>query len=84
MHSQMLFGKALMTFNMHQLTHIVKSNRYWGSLWAHSAFPFESRNGGLKETPKAANGIRHQLCRVLQIENPVKELQDLAVNPSVM
>ncbi|XP_070393260.1 uncharacterized protein [Dermacentor albipictus] len=82
--SQMLFGKAFMTFNMHQLTHIVKSIRCWGPLWAHSAFPFESGNGGLKQSVKAANGIPHQLCRVLQIENTVMELQDLASNPSVV
>ncbi|XP_049272799.1 uncharacterized protein LOC125758995 [Rhipicephalus sanguineus] len=82
--SEMHFGKAFMTYNMHQLTHIVKSIRDWGPLWAHSAFPFESGNGSLKEAIKAANGIPHQLCRVLQIENTVMELQDLAVSPSVV
>nr|XP_037269998.1 uncharacterized protein LOC119161561 isoform X2 [Rhipicephalus microplus]XP_037285845.1 uncharacterized protein LOC119178705 isoform X2 [Rhipicephalus microplus] len=82
--SEMLFGKAFMTYNMHQLTHIVKSIHDWGPLWAHSAFPFESGNGSLKEAIKAANGIPHQLCRVLQIENTVMELQDLTASPSVV
>lgn len=73
-----------MMYDMHQLTHIVKSIHDWGPLWAHSAFPFESGNGSLKEAIEAANGIPHQLCRVLQIENTVIELQDLAVSPSVV
>ncbi|XP_037525297.1 uncharacterized protein LOC119402235 [Rhipicephalus sanguineus] len=81
--AEVLFGKSFMTFNMHQLTHIVKSVRLWGPLWTHSAFPFEAGNGSLKGAVKAANGIAHQVCRVLQMDNMVVELQDLAVNPSV-
>ncbi|KAL1454698.1 hypothetical protein MTO96_043708 [Rhipicephalus appendiculatus] len=81
--AEVLFGKSVMTFNMHQLTHIIKSVRHWGPLWAHSAFPFEAGNGNLKGAVKAANGIAHQVCRVLQMENIVVELEGLAVNRSV-
>ncbi|XP_077499274.1 uncharacterized protein LOC144110296 isoform X1 [Amblyomma americanum] len=72
-HAQILYGKECMTYNMHQLLHIGKSVRHWGPLWAHSAFPFEAGNGTLKEAVKAANGIPHQVCRVLQIEGVVEK-----------
>ncbi|KAH8032898.1 hypothetical protein HPB51_003474 [Rhipicephalus microplus] len=81
--AELLFGKSVMTFNMHQLTHIAKSVRHWGPLWAHSAFPFEAGNGSLKKAVKAANGIPHQVCRVLQMESMVVELQRQAISPSV-
>ncbi|XP_037278000.2 uncharacterized protein LOC119170838 isoform X1 [Rhipicephalus microplus] len=81
--AELLFGKSVMTFNMHQLTHIAKSVRHWGPLWAHSAFPFEAGNGSLKKAVKAANGIPHKVCRVLQMESMVVELQRQAISPSV-
>jgi hypothetical protein len=39
-----LYGVQHVTFNIHQLTHIVDSVRQWGPLWATSAFPFEGNN----------------------------------------
>lgn len=78
-----LYGKEAMTYNLHQLNHIVKSVRQWGPLWAHSAFPFEAGNGSLKATVKSMNGIPHQICRMLQMEDVVEEMGDLVVSPKV-
>ncbi|XP_077521119.1 uncharacterized protein LOC144132521 [Amblyomma americanum] len=75
-YAQHLYGKECMTFNMHQLLHLTKSVRHWGPLWAHSAFPFESGNGTLKQAVKAANGIPQQVCRVLQVDGLVNKLSE--------
>lgn len=82
--AQLLYNKRCMTYNMHQLTHLLKSVRQWGPLWAHSAFPFEAGNGGLKDAVKAANGIPHQICRVIQMEGVTEELLELADQPKVV
>lgn len=82
--AELLYGKSCMTFNMHQLTHIAKSVRQWGPLWAHSAFPFEAGNGCLKKAVKAANGIPHQICRVMQMEETVDVLLATAAEPRVL
>ncbi|KAG0444238.1 hypothetical protein HPB47_014018, partial [Ixodes persulcatus] len=42
-----LYNTKMMTFNMHQLLHLAKSVRDLGPLWAHSAFVFETGNGGM-------------------------------------
>lgn len=78
--AQILYGEECMTYNVHQLLHIGKSVRHWGPLWSHSAFPFEAGNGTLKQAVKAANGIPHQVCRVLQLEGVVQECLKQATN----
>ncbi|XP_054592230.1 uncharacterized protein [Nothobranchius furzeri] len=60
---QLLYGEASMTFNVHLLTHLSKSVKLWGPLWAHSAFVFENANGGLL---KLFHGTK---CVALQIVN---------------
>ncbi|ODM86726.1 hypothetical protein Ocin01_19956, partial [Orchesella cincta] len=39
-----LYGKSNLTFNVHQLNHLVQSVKNWGPAWGTSAFPFESFN----------------------------------------
>ncbi|XP_073724631.1 uncharacterized protein [Misgurnus anguillicaudatus] len=60
---QLLYGEASMTFNVHLLTHLAKSVKLWGPLWAHSAFVFENANG---ELLKLVHGTK---CVALQIVN---------------
>lgn len=81
--TQQLYSEQAMTFNVHQMEHIVKSVRLWGPLWAHSAFPFEAGNGKLKSCIKAAKGIPHQICRTLALENVVCELEELVTSSAV-
>ena len=61
--SEALYSKIPMTFNMHLLLHLAKSVYYWGPLWAHSAFTFESGNGHLLKVIHVARGIHHQICQ---------------------
>ncbi|XP_049528985.1 uncharacterized protein LOC125947754 [Dermacentor silvarum] len=81
--AQVLYGKRCMTFNLHQVTHIAKSVRHWGPLWAHSAFPFEAGNGTLKAVVKAANGIPHQICRMIQVEGLTEQLTNMTTEARV-
>ncbi|XP_077552509.1 uncharacterized protein LOC144166948 [Haemaphysalis longicornis] len=76
-HAEILYGAECLTFNVHQLLHITKSVRQWGPLWAHNAFPFEAGNGALKDAVKAAKGIPHQICRMLQIDKVVSKLSEV-------
>lgn len=58
-----LYGKQYVTYNCHQLTHLVQSVRSFGPLGGISAFQFESFIGKLK---MLVCGTRHaplQICR---------------------
>ncbi|CAN8008565.1 unnamed protein product, partial [Ixodes pacificus] len=82
--TQLLYEKHSMTYNLHQLGHLVKSVRLWGPLWSHSAFPFESGNGFLKARIKAANGIPQQICRAMALQTAVCKLSEQTVNAKVL
>lgn len=56
-----LYGKAAMTFNVHQLLHLPQSVQQLGPLWSHSTFVFESGNGTLLNLISDANGVPHQV-----------------------
>ena len=44
-----LLGKRYRSANIHILLHFADSVRHLGTLWAHSAFPFEDSNGWLRD-----------------------------------
>lgn len=55
-----------MTYNVHQLLHLAKSAHFFGPLWAHSCFPFESNMGRLLKLVTSSNGVALQIAtRVL-------------------
>lgn len=58
---QMLYGESEMTFNIHLLSHLGKSVRCCGPLWAHSAFPFESANGSLLKLVSGTKATAQQI-----------------------
>lgn len=66
--SEILYYKVSMTFNMHLLLHLAKSVYFWGPLWAHNAFAFESGNGQLLKVIHASKGIHHQICRKVSLQ----------------
>uniref|UniRef100_A0ABD2XFI0 Uncharacterized protein n=1 Tax=Trichogramma kaykai TaxID=54128 RepID=A0ABD2XFI0_9HYME len=66
--TQKLYSKAAMTFNIHQLLHLVQSVADWGPLWAHHGYPFEDGNGQLVKTVKSAKGVLHQICRSINFK----------------
>lgn len=70
--TEKLYTKNAMTFNVHQLTHLAKSVKEWGPLWAHSSFGFESGNFYLLKMIKAAKGVNQQVCRNLFMSKAVE------------
>lgn len=67
--TEILYSKAVMTFNVHLLLHLAKSVRDWDPLWAHNAFAFESGNGYLLKVIHAAKGVHHQICRRMSLKS---------------
>lgn len=43
--AQKLYGKDIMSYNLHGLQHMPLMAKRWGGLWCHSTFLFESFNG---------------------------------------
>lgn len=69
-----------MSYNLHQLLHLIKSVIDWGPLWAHIGYPFEAENGRLKKSIHSANGVVHQIVRgisMVQTELIIKENVEL-------
>ncbi|KAL7290560.1 hypothetical protein TKK_0015327 [Trichogramma kaykai] len=61
--TEQLYGEDAMTYNIHQLLHLVQSVVDWGPLWAHFGYPFENGNGQLLKVVHAAKGVINQMCR---------------------
>lgn len=70
------YGKRAMTYNVHQLLHITKSVYNWGPLWAHSTFPFESRNHTLLRAIHSAKGVTHQIVRHANLQCGISILEN--------
>ena len=64
-----------MTINIHQLSHLAKSVMYWGPLWAHSCFPFETANRFILRAIHSANGVTLQIMRYLNMSHFTLELE---------
>jgi len=60
---QQLYGEQHMSFNVHQLLHIVQSCRDWGPLWSHSAFIFEDFNAVLLKMIRGIQGVPMQILQ---------------------
>ncbi len=56
-----LYGKEHMTYNIHQLVHIVQTVRNWGPLWVTSTFTYESHNGTLLKLFHGTQGVPIQI-----------------------
>lgn len=73
--TQQYFGKSAMTYNIHQLSHVVDNVQNWGPLWSHSAFSFESGNHRLMQAIHCANGAILQILRFININNSVSLIE---------
>ena len=62
-----LYGIGNCTFNVHQLSHLVKSTKMCGPLWAVSTFTFESNNGTLKKMIQGTQYVSDQVCQTYSI-----------------
>ncbi|CAN7995241.1 unnamed protein product, partial [Ixodes pacificus] len=57
-----LYEKQHMSFNVHQLVHLVDSVEAWGPLWATSCFPFEGKNAVLLSYISGTRGVAEQIA----------------------
>lgn len=60
---QPLYSLSRMTFNLHQVTHLVAFVRQNGPLWANSMFPFESGLGFLLKFINGKTNVLSQLAK---------------------
>lgn len=59
-----------MKYNVHLLLHIPKSIKYFGALWAWSAFPYESYNYVLRKMLHSSQFVLKQICKsYLRLQN---------------
>ena len=63
-----------MSFNHHQLLHLVSSVYNWGPLPAHNGFVFENANGSLVKNVHAVKGIKQQVCRFVGFQKALNYL----------
>ena len=75
MKTEKIFSIYAMTINIHQLTHLATSVMYWGPLWAHSCFPFETANRFILKAIHSANGVCLQILRYLNMSHFTLELE---------
>lgn len=56
-------GEYFLKFNVHLLLHIPKFVEFYGSLWAWSAFPFESYDAVIKRSFHGTQRVPDQICK---------------------
>jgi len=71
---QELYGTIHCTHNLHLLSHIIMYVRLWGPLWTHSAFPFENKNGLMKNLFHGKNDISQQIVFNANAQSTVQSL----------
>jgi hypothetical protein len=75
-----LYGTGSCTFNVHQLSHLVKSTQMCGPLWAVSTFTFESNNGILKKMIQGTQHVSEQVCHTYAIMKTLPVLMKQSVD----
>lgn len=62
-----LYGVNSCTFNVHQLSHLAKSTKMCGPLWAVSTFVFENNNATLKKMVQGTQYVSKQICNTYAV-----------------
>ncbi|XP_070160613.1 uncharacterized protein [Polyergus mexicanus] len=66
----LLYGAECRKNNVHLLLYIPKSIKYFGALWAWSAFPYESYNYVLRKMLHSSQFVLKQICKsYLRLQN---------------
>ena len=73
--TEVYYTKDAMSYNIHQLIHMVQSVLDWGPLWAHCGYPFESGNGKILRMVHAAKGVLNQIFRNLSMNESLMILE---------
>ncbi|KAJ8682535.1 hypothetical protein QAD02_018327 [Eretmocerus hayati] len=71
-----LYDDRMLTYNMHQLLHLVLYVIRWGPMWATSAFGFESFNSFLSRCLHGKKDVAKELVNTIQIYNGKKNLRN--------
>ena len=69
-----LYGEGGCTHNVHLLSHLAYYVRFWGPLWTHSAFCFESKNGHLQNLFHGNSKIFKQLLHNIDVSHTLQLL----------
>jgi hypothetical protein len=66
------YSDAVLTYNMHLLTHAPDCVRRWGPLWGYSLFQFEHANGIIGGLFKGTRGVAMQIVKNLAIMDGIR------------
>ncbi|KAE8741643.1 hypothetical protein FOCC_FOCC012845 [Frankliniella occidentalis] len=88
--SEELYGKGIMTYNLHGLQHMALMVKRWGALWSNSTFLFEDYNGVITRNLHGTNLISEEFVNLLgghvaneTLENVLHvEIDKLSSNPT--
>jgi hypothetical protein len=67
-----LYSDAVLTYNMHLLTHAPECVRKWGPLWAYSLFQFEHANGIIGGMFKGTRCVAMQIVKNLAVVEGIR------------
>ncbi|KAF2892190.1 hypothetical protein ILUMI_13983, partial [Ignelater luminosus] len=71
-HSETIYGREFLVYNVHMLTHLSEDADVYGSLDNVSSFPFENYLGQSKNLVRCPNNPLQQVCRRLSEINTLK------------
>jgi len=72
-----LYGKNIVSLNVHNLTHLVHFVKMWGPLWCWSCFPFESFNGEIKKNIHGTGNVCRQIFWTFQAQKRIMQSEEL-------
>ena len=61
--TEKLYSATALTYNVHQMIHLTESVYYWGPIWAHSTYCFETANKRIQDAIFSAKGVHEQIIR---------------------
>jgi hypothetical protein len=73
--TQQLYGKRMMTFNLHQLLHLVDNVENFGPIFVTSNFRFEGTLKWLKKNFNGTTYFHHQFVRTLKCAKYLAQLE---------
>jgi hypothetical protein len=73
--TQQLYGKKMMTFNVHQLLHLVENVENFGPIFVTSNFRFEGTLKWVKKNFNGTNYFHHQFVRTLKSAKYLAQLE---------
>jgi len=85
-----LYGETELTYNLHQVLHVILNVQRWGPIWSNSAYMFESFIGTLA---KMIHGPKHiekevvnklRIIQGLQVMSIKKQFQPAFVSDSCL